>query len=67
MYSEAKSCIHKNYELSDFFPCHIGVRQGENLLPLLFSIFLNALEQFLNTDSKGINVEYSHENLDCFI
>ncbi len=67
MYSEAKSCICNNNELSDFFPCNIGVSQGENLSPLPFSIFLNELEQFLTTDSKGINVEYSHEHLDCFI
>ncbi len=35
-------------------------------VPLLFSIFLNDLDQFLTTDSKGINVEYSNENLDFY-
>ena len=31
-----------------FFPCLTGVRQGENLSQLLFSIFLNNLKGFLH-------------------
>jgi hypothetical protein len=32
---------------SDYFACDNGVRQGENLPPFLFSLFLNDLETFL--------------------
>jgi hypothetical protein len=31
-------------EYSEFFYCEIGVEQGENLSPFLFSLYLNDLE-----------------------
>ena len=47
MYNGIKSLIEKDRNLSDTFPCNIGVRQGENLSPLLFAIYLNDLETSL--------------------
>ena len=53
MYSDAKSCIVHNNKKSDMFVCEIGVRQGEHLHPLLFSIYLNDLQDFL----EGLNIK----------
>jgi phosphotransferase system HPr-like phosphotransfer protein len=47
MYKQIKSCIRVNNEYSDFFPSFKGLRQGENLSPLLFALFVNDLEEFL--------------------
>jgi hypothetical protein len=47
MYCNIKSCIVLNKCKSDYFACDNGVRQGENLFPFLFSLFLNDLETFL--------------------
>lgn len=47
MYDNIKSCVQYNSEQSEFFPCLTGDRQGENLSPFLFSIFLNDLEKFV--------------------
>ena len=48
MYAQAKSCIKDNGCNSEFFKSSVGVRQGENLSPILFSLFLNDLNDFLS-------------------
>jgi hypothetical protein len=47
MYNSIKSCIVYNENKSDLFSSEVGVRQGENLFPFLFAVFLNDLEQFM--------------------
>ena len=41
MYSNVISCVNINGTLSDFFVSENGVRQGENLSPFLFALFIN--------------------------
>ena len=50
MYKNAKSCVKSCDKISDFFSCDMGVRQGENLSPVLFAIYLNDF----NESMKGI-------------
>ena len=52
VYKKAKSSVIMNGKLSDSFPCQTGVRQGDNLSPLLFAIYLHDLEQFLQDKYK---------------
>lgn len=47
MYSNIKSRIFDGSVFSEYFPCNVGVRQGESLSPLLFSLYINDLEHFL--------------------
>ena len=47
LYHNIKSCILLNNEKSSFFSSNCGVRQGENLSPVLFALFLNDLEHYL--------------------
>ena len=50
MYSHIKSRVTTSEWASAFFPSMIGVRQGENLSPLLFSVFLNDLSHYLHSN-----------------
>ena len=43
-----------NGKLSNVFKSEIGVRQGDNLSPLLFSIYLSDLENFLSSKYGGL-------------
>lgn len=47
LYQETKSCVLINDKQTEYFNCNVGVRQGENLSPLLFALFLNDLEEHL--------------------
>jgi len=55
MYIKAKSCVSINGAESGYFPCHTGVRQGENLSPLLFSIYLSDLNNFLSSECTSLS------------
>ena len=45
-----------------------GVRQGENLSPVLFALFLNDLETFLEEKNcTGINLEMPTDNISTYI
>jgi hypothetical protein len=59
MYSHIKSCIFVNGQKSEYFVNNLGVRQGENLSPLLFSLYINDLETFLaDQGNASIDMEY---------
>ena len=54
MYEQAKSCIKLTGNCSQLFKTNVRVRRGVNLSPLLFSIFLNDLNDFLQRAYNGM-------------
>ena len=54
LYSQAKSCVNVSGKNSKYFSCNVGVRQGENLSPLLFSLYLADLNEFISRSCKGL-------------
>ena len=56
LYSSAKSKVKMQSKISsEYFLCNVGVRQGENLSPVLFALFLNDLSDFLSRSYKGLD------------
>ena len=53
MYSNIKSCVFAKGEQSEYFVSNVGVRQGENLSPFLFSLYVNDLEVFLQQNGSN--------------
>ena len=57
MYQHIESRISTFEGVTAFFPCQVGVRQGENLSPIMFLIFLNDLESILRSKkAQGITI-----------
>ena len=57
MYSNIKSRIKFNDNLSNEFSSYIGVRQGECLSPFLFSMYINDLEnELMQNGVEGIDM-----------
>ena len=58
MYQNIISCVKFDGNISVIFYCQSGVRQGEHVSPHLFAIFINDLENCLNTEQyNGINID----------
>ena len=54
IYQKAKATLRVNGTTSREFVCNIGVRQGENLSPLLFALFLNDFNAFIGARYDGL-------------
>ena len=58
MYNNVKSCVKSFSSFSDYFSYSVGLRQGEVMSPLLFSLFVEDLKLYLQDDiNAGINLD----------
>ena len=68
MYKGTKSCVSYNGEQSSFFSSFRGVRQGEDLTPVLFASLLIDLESFLCDKScNGVNFEFQYDDITLYL
>ena len=66
MYKSVKSCVFSRGMKSNYFASNAGVRQGENLSPLLFALFINDLESYLL--AKGNNyIDFNDNVINNFV
>ena len=68
MYQNIKSKVTNDEGSSQFFDCNVGVRQGENLSPFLFSIFLNDLEWYLvSKNVSSLELDVNSDDIHIFL
>ena len=56
MYDNVKSCVKIENLYSDYFQCNVGVKQGDNLSPLLFALFINHFSHYVGRSYNGLCV-----------
>ena len=78
MYNSVQSCVRWGPDVSDFFDCPAGVKQGCLVSPLLFSLLITEVAenvtkngmhgfQFLPQDYKKFSFYCSQMTLFCFL
>ena len=68
IYQNVRSQVATHEGSTIFFPCLTGVRQGENLSPLLFSLYLNDLNHFLmSKNAGGSTCEFNSEDIYIYL
>ncbi len=67
MYTKIKLRAKSQNKLTDPFPSQIGVRQGDNLSPTLFNIFINDLPKYINKEEETHPVTIGSTTLNCLL
>ena len=66
MYEGVKSRVFTGNIKSEYFASHAGVRQGENLSPLLFSLYINDLEEYLLANGNNF-IDFKDEICNSYV
>ena len=66
MYDNIRSCVMLNQEISENFVCNMGVRQGENLSPLLFAFYVNDIESKLLEHNCNF-LDFGHDLINSYL
>ena len=68
IYTKLKSCIKIDGKLTKYFDCTIGTRQGCVGSPKIFSLFINDLVSYINSDNeRGIFVSKEIKDLNVLM
>ena len=65
MYNNSKACVRVGDSLTEAFNIQLGVRQGDNLSPSLFKIFINDFPDYLDCCLDTVSLQ--SEKLNCLM
>ncbi len=57
LYNDCYTCIRINNHYTDWFPVTTGVKQGDNISPTLFSLYINELAKEINNLNLGVKLD----------
>ena len=64
MHNNMQACIRWNGKTSTFFNCPIGTKQGAKESPILFSMYMNFVANFVRQNGKhGVQMQSGREEL----
>ena len=67
MHGSIKSCVKISPNtVTAPFPCNKGIRQGDGLSPVLFSLYMNDIPN-LQTDKKCLGIKLEDQNINCLM
>lgn len=56
IYANCNSCIKINDKVTDYFDINRGIKQGDNLSPLLFNVFIDDLPSIFDNDCAPLKI-----------
>ncbi len=65
LYRYTDTCVRVNEMYTDFFNVETGVRQGDNLSPTLFGLFVNDLA--IEIKSLGCGIKFGHDQVSLLL
>ena len=68
IYTNLKSFVSIDNQESDLLISNCGLRQGDNVSPILFSMYLNYLEDHFSTDRvDGVTINFNSDDIVVYL